>query len=327
MFELGWSIWDPKEVYTEFPAVKSEDNTKVDIALFTRANLPSVYIEIKSHTKIEQNLPSIEKQLRDYNRNNTATFTIITDGQHWRFYYSQTQGEFSDKCYCTIDLLNDDYLQLEENFVNLLSKDRISNGQAKSVAEKFLELSTKERAIRNSLSEADKRMLANPLLNRVQAIQECLKEDGYNVTQDEILIFLGKSTERGIYPPIKPLKSIQPTITPPLPKTGNGRKSTSTLKVSINGHVFYKQKAIDVFIEVINFLGIERVKGSKAGSSKYPLVIDSGQYSTYKPHKYSSANNGYYILTHSSTQAKKQYLEDLAKSLSQRIDIEVIGKD
>ncbi len=78
LYDLGWNIWNPREVYTEFPVAKSEDNTKVDIALFLMDHIPKVYIEIKSHTKIEQNLPEIERQLRNYNRDNTAIFTIIT---------------------------------------------------------------------------------------------------------------------------------------------------------------------------------------------------------------------------------------------------------
>ena len=51
--------------------------------------------------KIDSDLLRIEQQLRDYNRNNTAQFSIITDGRKWRFYYSQTGGEFSHKCFTT----------------------------------------------------------------------------------------------------------------------------------------------------------------------------------------------------------------------------------
>jgi len=191
--ELGWDIWNPEEVYTEFPVAKMEDNTKVDIALFIRTNLPAVFIEIKGHTKIDQNLSNIEKQLRDYNRNNTATFTIITDGQQWRFYFSQTQGEFSDKCYRTIDLVKDDYQQIEDEFIQLLSREKIETGEAKNIAEKYLELSSKERAIKDSLSEANKLIDNNPLLNKVQATQQSVWSRGYTVSETEVLAFLQKS--------------------------------------------------------------------------------------------------------------------------------------
>ena len=64
-----------------------EDQTKVDLALILPPNAPSVFIEIKALGKFKGNIGAIERQLRDYNRNNTAMFTILTDGQTWRFYY------------------------------------------------------------------------------------------------------------------------------------------------------------------------------------------------------------------------------------------------
>ena len=49
---LGWDIWNPREVYTEFKAVPSEDVTKVDVALFLIADSPSVFIEVKGVGRI-----------------------------------------------------------------------------------------------------------------------------------------------------------------------------------------------------------------------------------------------------------------------------------
>ena len=88
--KLGWNIWDPKEVYSEFPVVPHEDKTKVDLALILTPNSPSVFIEIKALGKLKGNIGDIERQLRDYNRNNTAMFSVMTDGQNWRFYYSRS---------------------------------------------------------------------------------------------------------------------------------------------------------------------------------------------------------------------------------------------
>ena len=80
---------------TEFIVVPNEDKTRVDVALFLTPFAPAVFIEIKGVGLIQGRLADIERQLRDYNRNNTAMFTIITDGREWRFYFSQTGGEFS----------------------------------------------------------------------------------------------------------------------------------------------------------------------------------------------------------------------------------------
>ena len=102
---LGWNIWNPLEVNTEFGAVRSEDSTKVDIALFVKRTEPAVYIEVKAVGRVNRNLADIEKQMRDYNRNNTAIFSVLTDGRKWRFYLSQTGGEFDKKCFKEMDLL------------------------------------------------------------------------------------------------------------------------------------------------------------------------------------------------------------------------------
>ena len=66
--KLGWDIWNPSKVYPEFPVAPGEDQTRVDLALFSSSSTPSVFIEIKAIGKIETNLNQIERQLRDYNR-------------------------------------------------------------------------------------------------------------------------------------------------------------------------------------------------------------------------------------------------------------------
>src|SRR6476469_8839478 len=83
---LGWDIWNPTEVYTEFKATKKEDNTRVDVALFTHDfESTAVFIECKAVGAFAADLAAVEKQLRDYNRDHTALFTVITDGRNWRF--------------------------------------------------------------------------------------------------------------------------------------------------------------------------------------------------------------------------------------------------
>ena len=48
--ELGWNIWNPQEVCTEFQATRREDATRVDVALFLLPllNRPEAFIEVKA---------------------------------------------------------------------------------------------------------------------------------------------------------------------------------------------------------------------------------------------------------------------------------------
>ena len=64
--ECGWNIWNPTEVYTEFKATKKEDNTRVDMALFTHDfDATAIFIECKALGAFALDLAPVERQLRD----------------------------------------------------------------------------------------------------------------------------------------------------------------------------------------------------------------------------------------------------------------------
>lgn len=201
--ELGWNIWNPAEVNTEFTATPNEDNTRVDFALFVISAFPSVYIEVKPVGKIEGDISQIEIQLRDYNRNNTATFTVLTDGRRWRFYYSQTGGQFSQKCFRVLDLIDDELEEITTSFQTFLSKQEIQNESAKHAAESYLQLTQKQRAMEDVVSQARKIALEAPFPPLPEALVELVAQRGLNVTHEEAVLFLEKSS------------SLKPTPTPP----------------------------------------------------------------------------------------------------------------
>jgi hypothetical protein len=333
--KLGWDIWNPKEVCTEFCPVIYEDVKKVDIALFIPPNkYASVFIEVKAHQKIdEKNLKDIERQLRDYNRDHSATFTIITDGHQWRFYFALAPGEFADKCYRVIDLLKDDYPQLEEEFNNLLSKENITNGESKKFAEKYLDFSIKERAIRDSLSEAKRRMHLPPFPNLLQSIEQCVKEEGHQVNQEEILAFLEKGTNSELSQnlhtqnghlnneanPVRQVEQLRNTS-----ERVNKKSRSDALKVSINGRIFHDKEAIDIFKDVMEYFGLERVYNDVTIKGKYPPIIKKNELSRYRNGTYKPLKNEYYIYSNLSNDRKKQYLDEIAKQLREKIKVEIL---
>lgn len=191
--ELGWNLWNPREVTAEFTAVPNEDKTRVDLALFINTFSPTVFIEVKAMGKLSGDIALYERQLRDYNRNNTALFSIITDGHKWRFYYSQTGGEFSKKCFKIIDLLEDDIDDVELFFHAFLSKNEISNGNAKHEAEKYLQLNQKQRAMGDALPKARRLVLEAPFPSLPQAIVNLTKIAGFSITMEEATGFIKKS--------------------------------------------------------------------------------------------------------------------------------------
>ncbi len=145
---LGWDIWNPREVNSEYMVAPEEDRTRVDVALFLDSALPSVFIEAKAPGKLDGpwQIGEAETQARDYNRDLTAMLSVITDGRKWRFYYPQSGGAFKDKLFLTLDLLEHPLDDLQLFFDCLLSKVEINSGRAKEEARRLLEEARKERA-------------------------------------------------------------------------------------------------------------------------------------------------------------------------------------
>ena len=194
--KLDWKIWDPQEVATEFSP--NNGRHKVDIALFPSQYEIPIYIEIKAASKLNKptELLKAENQLRDYNVDLTALFTILTDGNQWRFYYSQAGGTFSQKCFKTINIQKDDYDDTEFSFLSFLSKNEIVNGNAKKEANEYLQLSRKQRIMEESLLNAKREQDKNPFLNLVDALCEVVNLKGHNITQTEAIEFLKRANNK-----------------------------------------------------------------------------------------------------------------------------------
>lgn len=296
LHELGWDIWNPNEVNSEFSVLPHEDKSRVDIALFLTPYVPSVFVEIKSVGKLEGSINQIEQQLRDYNRNNTALFSIITDGQKWRFYYSQTGGEFAQKCFKTLDILKDDIEDIELSFQSFLSKSEISNGNAKVDAQSYLQLSQKQRAMEDALAKARRIILEPPYPSLPQAIVKIVAEAGFTVSDEEAIQFVKDSTKKVTSEalPYKVLKEPEfTTTTPPLHKEKSfqvlqsnytSRKPRNVTLLGISRSVRSWKEVIVKVCEILNelhpadhekFLRLEKYLSHNSSKFHSPVEISS----------------------------------------------------
>jgi len=231
--EYGWDIWNPTEVNAEYVPVPEEDKKKVDVALFLPPSTPAVFIEVKPVGGIT-NLADTERQLRDYNRNVTATFCIITDGREWRFYYSLTPGDFSSKCFRVVDLLKDDPQDIEGAFALFLNKDQLQSPEARRRAEELLRLSQKERVLQESLPEARRAVQQPPYPTLPHALSNGAKQRGFVVSQEEAVAFIEKAgTAKAPHPAIPPQvrtagKDFDPEKPPDLSRTAITSASIGT---------------------------------------------------------------------------------------------------
>jgi len=212
--EYGWDIWDPREVNAEFVPVPQEDNKRVDVALFAPLSTPVVFIEVKPLGGITD-LVQTERQLRDYNRNITASFCIITDGRTWRFYYSLTPGEFGEKCFRTVDLLSDDLDDVKRTFTMFLDKNRVQSEEARKEAQRFLSLNRTERILADCLPDARRAIQQAPYPSLPDALKELAETRGIQVSREDAAAFIEKSQKQG--PPPRPSEGTDAEIKRPPP--------------------------------------------------------------------------------------------------------------
>ena len=226
--ELGWDVWNPTEVHTEFKATKKEDNTRVDIALFTRDfEDTAIFIECKGVGAFATDLAAVERQLRDYNRDHTALFTIITDGRHWRFYFSFTSGEFKDKLFCKFDLQQDGLDEIAGYLDTFLRRDNITNHSARQKAEAYLMLGKKDRAMQDVLPDAQKLVSQPPFPSLPEAMVQLLAAKVLTITPAEAQAFLMGTTIEKASEPIRPFGPPKP-VTEPATAAATSRPANAT---------------------------------------------------------------------------------------------------
>ncbi|MFN5514800.1 MAG: hypothetical protein ACK5CA_08635 [Cyanobacteriota bacterium] len=264
LLTLGWDIWNPREVNTEFSAIPMEDKTRVDIALFAKGSTPSVFIETKTLGKLATglSLSEVERQVRDYNRNNTALFSIITDGRIWRFYFSQTGGEFHEKCFKECDLLNDDLETLEETFLLFLEKNRILNGDAENEARKHLDLKTLKKTIQESLPQARRMTEVPPFPRFPQALAEVVRRKGFDVSEAQIAELLERPFQPQFWVTTTPEKAIKLLPVNSLKQMSPKRRSRSvdSFIFAFKGKQYQAGSARDVMVQVFRLLAHEDPK-------------------------------------------------------------------
>ena len=199
---LGWDIWNPRELFPEFAAMPQEDASRVDVALFMPPQLlrPAVFIEVKTVGKLVSTIQSAELQLRNYNRNNQADISVLTDGQIWRFYLSSASGEFSDKCFEKLDLCASDVSldDLELAFDTFLSKEAVQSGKAVEEARIYLKRTDAERIMYDMLPIAQRDIEEDPTLSLIECFIKRCTERGAECPRDKAIRFIKDARHRQI---------------------------------------------------------------------------------------------------------------------------------
>ena len=91
-----------------------------------------------------------------------------------------------------------------------------------------------------------------------------------------------------------------------------------------NGEKIAHRVGADTFVEVIEKLGIEKVKDLGDKVRRSPLILTS---KSDNPNLSQRKSGKYYIITHGTAGAKKKILEKIASELGVRLQVEIVSRD
>jgi|GEM_PF-3916409 len=195
LLDLGWDIWNPKEVHTEFPMRKPVSGKGfVDLVIVnTKTKIPWVFVEIKRDGR---SLDNHEPQLSEYLSQNMAPYSILTNGDEWRFYLSREIGEMSDRLFNRFFIRDGNSLKIATFFSHYFSKKSVHLKNRETDA-KRLHIAYKKRVrISAFLPKAKEIISILKSINLSDAIVMAAKEKGVKISEDEAVTFLEKHVTR-----------------------------------------------------------------------------------------------------------------------------------
>jgi hypothetical protein len=209
---LGWDVFDINKVHPEY-VVKGQ---RIDYSLRIE-NKNKVFIEAK---RISEELDSHQEQLLKYAFQAGVSLAILTNGLSWWFYLPlMKDASWEDRKFYTIDLVRQEPTHVADKFIDLLSKDNVSSGEAIKNAEATHADQQKKNIIKKTLPEAWNKIISETdetLVNLLRDTTEqlCGHRVGDAFAKDFLVISkddLTLSEKPVVKPPKRPHKVIQPT--------------------------------------------------------------------------------------------------------------------
>ena len=193
LHNLGWDLWNPREVYPDYVIEISKDQPSIDIALFGTPPVPSVFFEIKAVGTLVTDITQSDLQHGKFDIDTTDLILILTDGQKWVLHCSHELEELSTMCFKTLDMLEDDIDDLATAFDTFLSKSNIVKGKAQREAKNILMQSMREQAVAEVMDKARQMVTEPPYPRLPQAVIELIIPKGITITEDDAIKILEKT--------------------------------------------------------------------------------------------------------------------------------------
>lgn len=253
---LGWNTSNYNEVKLEY-GVKAQARDSVDYTLQVNKK-DKVFIEAKS-PKEDLKKEKHQEQLFKYSAQKNPDLAILTNGILWWFYLPRAEGDWNDRKFYTIDILEQEIEDIIEKFGLLLSRQNVASGEAVQHAESILKNRQRETNVKERLPEAWNTVIKNavsPDSLLVDLLAETAEEVcGFQPTDDEILEFIKSHHEKWLLSP----ESGQ-EVPPPVKHRGTKtlhqtKKQTGTPKrMQIGSKSYELENGYDILVNTANWL-------------------------------------------------------------------------
>jgi len=306
---LDWPTHDPEIVFPEYKV----DGRNADYALCHPESSPRVFIEVKRVGNIDKGT----EQLFEYAYRIGVTILILTDGQKWRFYHPAGEGSYEDRKVAELNFIVRNSDEGAKRLERYLSYESVKTGKAaKVIAEDYRNI-VNQRQIEERLPEVWSELIQEKNDYLLLALMDKAKEKvGYGPTEEQVLNFLRNLSVSSVKP--SPVPNVLPNKKPSQRKN----KQPKRLRVTMaGGEIIEHDDGIDTFIDVIEKIGINRVKDLNIIRNSIPFI------STVKDSQREQRQLGqYYVVSGLSSKNKERTLIRIAKEFEIELEVELVDK-
>lgn len=198
---LGWNVYDVEEVTPEY----SVKGGRVDYSLRIKG-MNEVFIEVK---KAAEELEGHQEQLLTYSFQEGVRLAGLTNGLTWWFYLPLREGNWEQRKFYTIDMLEQAPKDVAAKFVELLSKKNIESGNAVANAESIFQSQQRQNILRKTFPKAWNKIVEEPDELLVELVNETTEKlCGYKAEHELIRRFLMKHRNQFLLSPDLPTRPV-----------------------------------------------------------------------------------------------------------------------
>lgn len=182
--QLGWDVFNPDQVSSEFKIATK----KVDYALRHEPFGPVVLIEVKD---VGNATPKGEDQLFDYCSKQGVPLAVLTDGKLWNFYLPAGMGNYEQRRFAVVDLVDEDVQDCTEALTRYLGFRNVTSGQSRRHAQADYDAHRQRIVVRDQFEPVFRSLVSQPDPRIVTLFADEVEGAcGFRPDDDELVEFL-----------------------------------------------------------------------------------------------------------------------------------------